>query len=200
MSTTHIQPTVLINTGKSLLWVVPGFSPNIFDELNNLLFEHEPQIIVFGKPANQHRDIGFFSDESIGYRYSGQIIKSQPLSTAPILQKLLPLTNQALGTNFNGILVNRYVDGTKSIGAHSDDEKALDKSGRKMVASIAYGATRKFRIRDRTTKKIVLDYPHQSGTLLIMEGEFQKEFTHEIPEEKKIHESRISVTFRHHLE
>ena len=32
-----------------------------------------------------------------------------------------------------------------------------------------------------------------------MAGDFQKEFTHEIPAEKKIKEGRISFTFRKHL-
>jgi len=58
---------------------------------------------------------------------------------------------------------------------------------------------RKFRIRDKSTKKIVLDYDHQPGTLLVMSGEFQKQFTHEIPIQKKIKDERISITFRHHI-
>lgn len=123
-----------------------------------------------------------------------------PLSSAPLLQHLLPGVNQSLGTHFNGILVNHYINGEKYIGAHSDDERGLDKGGRNMVAGIAFGAIRKFRIRNKQTKAIVLDYPHTPGTLIVMEGDFQKEFTHEIPIEKKVKEERISVTFRHHIE
>ena len=67
-----------------------------------------------------------------------------------------------------------------------------------MVATISYGATRKFRIRNKQTKQIVLDYPLETGTLLIMQGEFQSEFTHEIPKELTIHNPRISITFRRH--
>jgi len=32
-----------------------------------------------------------------------------------------------------------------------------------------------------------------------MQGEFQKEFTHEIPIQKKILDERISLTFRKHI-
>ena len=39
----------------------------------------------------------------------------------------------------------------------------------------------------------------ESGNMVQMSGNFQKEFTHEIPVEKKIKEERISFTFRRHL-
>jgi alkylated DNA repair dioxygenase AlkB len=93
-------PQILINTQSSRLWVIPIFT------------YEEPPIVVYGKPAKQHRDV----DESAGYRYSGQMMASLPLSKAPIIQWLLPQINQALGTNFNGVLVNRYRNGEKYIG------------------------------------------------------------------------------------
>lgn len=95
-------------------------------------------------------------------------------------------------------LAQHYTGGTKCIGSHSDDESALDKSGASRVVSISFGATRTFRIRNKATEEIVLDYPQASGTLLVMEGEFQNQFTHEVPVQKRVNEERISVTFRHH--
>ena len=57
---------------------------------------------------------------------------------------------------------------------------------------------RKFRIRNKDTKEIVLDFDHNPCTLLVMQGEFQREFTHEIPIQKRVKDERISITFRHH--
>ena len=94
-------------------------------------------------------------------------------------------------------MVNLYVDGNDSIGDHSDDEASLGKEG---VISIASGATRKFRIRDKSSRKIVKDIEMEHGMILQMNGDFQKEFTHGIPVEKRIKDSRISFTFRHHKE
>ena len=37
-----------------------------------------------------------------------------------------------------------------------------------------------------------------NGDILHMGGDFQKEFTHEIPVQKRITGSRISFTFRYH--
>jgi len=82
--------------------------------------EERPEIIVYGKPCKQHRNVGFFSDESIGYKYSKKLMASKPLS--PLLTGLLASINKMLGTQFNGILVNKYLDGNDYIGAHSDDE------------------------------------------------------------------------------
>jgi alkylated DNA repair dioxygenase AlkB len=46
----------------------------------------------------------------------------------------------------------------------------------------------------------VMDVPLPSGMLVHMGGDFQKEFTHEVPIEKKIREGRYSFTFRQHLQ
>jgi alkylated DNA repair dioxygenase AlkB len=164
------------------------------EEIDGLLM-HNPEIYVYGKKCNQHRSIGFFSNESIGYRYSGQLAESIRLT--PNTELLLNYVNSTLSSDFNGILVNKYANGEDYIGKHSDDEKCLSNSG---VVSISYGAVRKFRIREKTTGKIVLDVPTNSGEMLIMGGDFQKEFTHEIPIEKKIKHPRISFTFRKHTE
>jgi alkylated DNA repair dioxygenase AlkB len=194
------QPRVLIDNGKSKMWVVENYCPDIFAQLQQLPLYIEPPIEVFNKIGKQNRNVGFFSDESKGYKYSGQFMPSQPLSNAPILQQLLPQVNKSLGTTFNGVLVNSYVNGEKYVGAHKDAEENLDKGGRRMVAGIAFGAVRKFRIRDGQNKNIILDFLHTPCTLIVMEGEFQKDFYHEIPIEKKVKGERISITFRHHTE
>lgn len=186
----------LIDTGTSSLIVIPDYADIDMDKLLALELVHYPPIKVFGKEGIQHRDVGFFSDESKGYRYSGQIITSKPLKKCPGYT-IMDDVNEDLGTSFNGILVNRYANGDDYIGAHSDDESAL--SGN-MVAGLSFGATRKFRIRDKKTGHIVLDYKWEHGTLIVMKGDFQKEFTHEIPVQRKVELPRISLTFRKHTQ
>lgn len=198
---------ILLETEKSKLWIIENFTPDYYGHLKNIKLENEPVIYIMGKECHQRRDVGFFSDKSEGYRYSNQLMKSMPLNTNElddsndveliIMNCVLRQINETLGSNYNGILVNRYKNGEKYIGAHSDDESGLDKK-KKAVASICYGAVRNFRIRDKETKKIVLNYDHTPCTLLVMEGDFQREFIHEIPKQKKIMEERISLTFRHH--
>jgi alkylated DNA repair dioxygenase AlkB len=124
------------------------------------------------------------------------MMESMPLE--PFLKELMNRVNEALGTDFNGVLVNHYPSGSNTIGAHSDDEKGLGKGG--MVVMISFGAVRKFRIRGKGNGAIVMDIPTIPLDLISMEGNFQREFTHEIPTEKKITEPRWSLTFRKHLE
>ena len=134
-----------------------------------------------------------FSDDSIGYKYSGQLAKSQKLT--PKLKKLINIINEKFKSDFNGILINKYENGEDYIGKHSDDENSLGSCG---VISISYGATRKFRLRDKANNKKV-DLYLKNNEMIHMGGNFQQEFTHEIPIEKKVKEERYSFTLRKHL-
>ena len=163
-------------------------------DVRDMLDEYPP-IIIFGKICHQRRCVGFFSNHSRGYFYSNQLTQSKRMT--PSLQMLLAYVNTLYHTNYNGILVNKYKTGVDYISAHSDDETNLDGTG---VVAISWGATRKFRIRDKLTKKIITDFPMISGSMLQMGGQFQKDYTHEVPIEKKVKEERISFTFRKHNE
>ena len=155
--------------------------------------ETKPEIIIFGKKCKQQRNVGFFSDKSIGYKYSNKMMNSKSLTKS--MSELLDIVNNEIGSEFNGILVNKYMDGNDYIGAHSDDEIFLDSVG---VVSISYGAERIFRIRKKETKQQICDEITTHCSILHMGGNFQKLYTHEIPIQKKIKESRISFTFRKH--
>ena len=155
--------------------------------------EERPEIIIFGKICKQQRNVGFFSNESIGYKYSNKMMESKPLSQS--MSELLHIVNKDTCAEFNGILVNKYMDGNDYISAHSDDETGLDSVG---VVSISYGSERIFRIRNKETKEIMCDESTTHCSILHMGGDFQKLYTHEIPIQKKIKEPRISFTFRKH--
>jgi alkylated DNA repair dioxygenase AlkB len=188
--------TVLHETTKSSLTKCKFDNPTLMqlcidDVKDKLLIK--PPIYLYNKTLHQRRDVAFFSNTSRGYEYSGQIATSQPLSTS--LTTLLETVNAMFGASFNGILVNRYDDGENYISAHSDDERNLDAVG---VVAISVGQTRTFRIREKDTKKIVIDVEMEDMDIIHMRGEFQKEFTHEIPPTKKALAVRYSFTFRNH--
>ena len=62
---------------------------------------------------------------------------------------------------------------------------------------ISLGATRIFRCRNKKTLE-KYDIEVKNGQLLAMCGNFQKEFTHEVPIQKTVRDERISLTFRRH--
>jgi alkylated DNA repair dioxygenase AlkB len=162
----------------------------------------KPPIMVYGKMCRQQRNVGFFSDESSGYNYSSQKMPSQPLT--PAMATLLEKVNKQLGATYNGMLVNEYLNGDDKIGAHSDDERDLDPAVG--VAALSVGGGRIFRIRHKKVGphsgfeggKKFFDHVTGNYELMVMGGKFQKEFTHEIPEQKKVKDKRLSITFRRH--
>jgi len=177
----------IIKTDKSYLnllsyadnYIVREIIDKCIDEVKDCL-DIKPSIKFMGKIVYQQRDIGFFSNETEGYYYSGKLASSKPLK--PNLVELLKIVNTLFGSSYNGILVNRYNDGTNYISEHSDNENTLDDIG---VVAISYGAIRKFRIRNKITKEKVIDIPTTSYSLIQMGGNFQNEFLHGIPIEKK---------------
>jgi len=173
---------------------------NVFDLMSDIVDEikvrliKNPQIKIDGITAYQQRSVGFFSDESLGYQYKWKFIKSQFLPEG--LKYLLEYINAKFKSDFNGVLVNYYINGNEYIRKHSDDEKNLHNIE---VIMISYGATRKFRIREKKTNKIVKDVLIKPNNIIQMSGGFQNEFTYEIPVEKKVKDSRYSFIFRRHF-
>lgn len=157
-------------------------------------FDIEPPIFVFGKERRQPRDVQFRSNESKGYFYSNRVMKPQPLTSD--MKALMDVVNRIFGSKYNGILINRYRDGTKKIGAHDDGEVGLNVTAG--VVTISHGVERKFRIKEKKNKNSTVDYPTRHHFAMQMKGPFQEHYTHEIPAEKKITEARVSLTFRQH--
>jgi alkylated DNA repair dioxygenase AlkB len=199
------HPVVHIQTPDSWLATWDNFvslerQAELIPKLLALPLTHRPAMMLYGKEVHANRDIGFFSDDSSGYSYTGQISQAQGLT--PELRYILDAVNQSFkvisgrDVAFNGVLVNLYNDGNEYIGAHSDREYSLLDGG--YILALSFGAERIFRVRSKTTKDR-WDIIAKSGQLLCMAGKFQAEFTHEVPVMKKVTQPRISLTFRYHV-
>ncbi len=190
----------IIETQNSAL-ILHDLEPHISDlvkicvETVDAELHVNPEVVVFGKVCHQQRCVGFYSNTSAGYQYSSRTMHAAPLH--PCLTELLDYINRRFNYDFNGILINKYQSGDDYIGKHSDDERGLDQ--RVGVVALSYGAVRKFRIRNKSDGKIVVDVPTDPTKILQMAGNFQAEFTHEIPIEKRINKVRYSFTFRKHI-
>ena len=183
-----------ISTDTSFLKIYDyNFNSQCIKDVEDKLLVY-PKIIIYGRECIQHRSIGFFSNISVGYKYSGKLMKSQKLPNS--LEILLNDINNKYNKIFNGILINKYENGCDYISAHSDDEHNLNSED---IMSISYGSNRIFRIRDIKTRKIIKDIITENNKIIHMNGNFQNEFTHEIPIQKKIKDIRYSLTFRTHI-
>src|SRR5204862_867573 len=132
------------------------------------------------------------------YNYSSSAAtETHRFEEYPILVKLRKLVEEALGENFNFVLLNYYVPDS-GLGFHSDDE--LDMLENSAVASLSVGQIRHFDLQEKLPKqskevpmRIRVDLA--PGSLLIMEGQCQKVFKHRVPPQKTNH-MRINLTFR----
>ena len=162
----------------------------------------KPPIFFLGEERRQQRNVGFFSNESSGYAYSGQKIDAKPLSDS--MHKILRILSDEYGIEFNGLLVNQYCDGNEYVSPHGDDEKGLDKGAG--VVILSWGTKRLFRLRKKAPSERPKDPVVYKGVetlpyyALQMEGdEFQKMLKHEIPVQKRVKAERVSITARRHL-
>lgn len=190
----------VLKTNRSELWTGKAHLPekvtqHVLKHLKHLPRHHT--LMIYGRPCHPKRNTQFYSDVASYYGYSSNRARAKPLGD---LKLLLEFVNDHFETKFNGILVNQYVDGNDSIGRHSDDEEQLGDDG---VLALAFGQPRKFRVRYKETNQRAQDVLSPASasefSWLWMKGDFQQEFTHEIPVEKRVTRSRISLTFRHFI-
>lgn len=65
-----------------------------------------------------------------------------------------------------------------------------------VIASVSLGAERVFRLK-ANGGGVVFSEKLPAGSLLIMAGETQRHFRHEMPKEPRVTASRINLTFRY---
>lgn len=151
------------------------------------------KIKMFGKEYDEPRLTAWYGDKGIRYKYSG--IQLEPLSWNPLLEELKLLVNIEAETSFNSALLNYYRDGQDSMGYHQDNEPELGENP--TIASLTFGAERTFQLKHITNQSIKRkDIPLKSGSLLIMAGETQHHWKHQIPKTKKPIGPRLNITFR----
>jgi len=146
---------------------------------------------MYGKQLNFPRLTAWYGDNDKPYSFSGIKLSPQPWN-----KELLEIKNRiepkAL-VSFNSVLLNRYRSGNDSISWHTDAEKELGKNP--IIASVNFGATRKFQLRHIQTKeKLEIELTH--GSLLIMQGELQHFWQHQVPKTSQNVTERINLTFR----
>ncbi len=148
-------------------------------------------IKIFGREVMQPRLTAWYGDRS--YAYSG--LKLDPLPWTVSLLEVKQKVEQISKCTFNSALLNLYRDGKDSMGWHRDNEKNLGKDP--VIASVSFGATRKFQLRDYATKSDLITLQLSNGSLLIMSGETQQYWEHAVPKTSVQLPPRINITFRH---
>lgn len=166
----------------------------LFDQLQQEIDWRQEPIQLFGKRYMQPRLLAWYGDVGVSYRYSG--IEHQPLPWTPGLAALRDRIETLSGANFNSVLANQYRNHRDSMGLHADDEPEL--GAQPVIASLSLGEERVFRLKHRHRKDLkAVRLPLSSGSLLIMRGETQDNWRHEVPKQTKPCGPRINLTFRY---
>ncbi|MBA4299311.1 Alkylated DNA repair dioxygenase AlkB [Algoriphagus alkaliphilus] len=163
-----------------------------FQKLQKSLDWKQEPIRMFGKMVMQPRLTALYGDAGRPYGYSG--ISMNPSVWTTELLEIKEKLQVFSGIVFTHVLCNYYRDGQDSMGWHRDNEAVLGKNP--SIASITFGSTRLFQIRHYETKNHKIDIPLTHGSLLMMSGESQHHWEHQLPKTKKVLEPRINLTFR----
>jgi alkylated DNA repair dioxygenase AlkB len=165
----------------------PFFTPNNTDL--QIPWEQK-KITIYGKKINLPRLTAWYGEG--GYNYAG--IDNKPNEWTDEILSWKTKVEKQTGYIFNSLLCNYYRDGKDSVSWHSDDEKGL--TG--VIASLSFGDTRTFQIKNKATKKIE-SIELRGGDLIVMGERFQEKYLHQVPKRANKTE-RINLTFRNIIE
>ncbi|WP_436913263.1 alpha-ketoglutarate-dependent dioxygenase AlkB family protein [Acinetobacter schindleri] len=162
--------------------------------LQHLAWEQD-EVFLFGKHHVTARKIAWYGDANYQYHYSGSLKKAHIWQ--PALLRLKQHIEQRVGHPFNSCLANLYEHGQQGMGWHSDNEASLMlKRHETVIASLSFGATRKMRFKHNYTGNLV-ELLLQSGQLIVMRGQTQQFWKHQISKTTKVITPRINLTFRY---
>ena len=164
----------------------------IFEKLLNEIPWQQDDITVFGKTHPQPRLTALFGNEGKPYSYSNIVM--QPHHWNPLLMYIKTEIEEICNENFTTVLLNLYRDGKDSNGWHADNERELGRNP--IIASVSFGAQRSFHLKHNTLPEAKLKITLENGSLLIMKGETQHFWKHQIPKTAKPTAARINLTFR----
>lgn len=151
------------------------------------------RLVLFGREVDTPRLSCWIGDPGAVYVYSRKRFVPRPWT--PALTALRKSVQDGCAAPFNSVLANRYASGRDGMGWHSDDEPELGPTP--TIASLSFGAVRRFRLRSRIDPGARLELELPPGSLLLMVGDTQRNYRHDLPKTVRPVGVRINLTFRH---
>ena len=190
-----VRSEIPIEDGALSLWqpLLPSYeAESLFTQLTKTLNWKQDDMTIAGKRIPIPRLQAWYGDAGSHYGYSG--ITLPPLSWTEELLHIKQTIESITQRRFNSVLANYYRNGQDSVSWHQDNEPELGHNP--VIASLSLGATRQFQLRHISGRHptIKLNLPHNA--LLLMSGNTQQNWSHQIPKTKKAVGPRINLTFR----
>lgn len=170
----------------------PDQARRLFTRLHAEIPWQQHRIRLFGREVDVPRLSCWCGDPDAVYTYSR--VRYSPQPWTPALAELRDSVSALCGESYNSALCNLYRDGRDAMGLHSDNEPELGPEP--SIASLSFGATRRFRLRHRHDPTLRLELDLEAGSLLLMAGATQRNYRHDLPRTARAVDARINLTFR----
>jgi alkylated DNA repair dioxygenase AlkB len=167
-------------------------SAMLLGQLKEKIAWQQDTIKFYGKTIPLPRLTAWYGDEGKNYQYSG--IKMQPQMWNEELLLIKHKIEQVANNQFNSVLLNFYRNGQDSMAWHADDEPELGKNP--VIASVSFGQERLFKFKHRKNTDLKAQITLENGSLLLMAGQTQHYWLHQIPKSTRTMKDRINLTFR----
>jgi len=167
-------------------------SNTIFQILLNEINWRQDKMKLYGKEVNLPRKTAWYGDQDKSYTFSGIHLDPEPWT--PTLLQVKQRIEEVAEVQFNSVLLNLYRDGNDGISWHTDAEPELGENP--VIGSVSFGGTRKFMFRHREDKDLKEEVELTHGSFLLMAGETQHFWQHQIPKTSRQVDKRINLTFR----
>jgi len=180
------------------VYYLPNFysvkkSVSYYHQLLNDIAWQQDIIKIFGKEIPIPRLQAFYGDEGLSYKYSNINLKAKKWNNL-LLEIKTDITNKT-AIALNSVLLNLYRTGNDSNGWHADDEASLGENP--AIVSVSFGSKRYFNFKHKKNKNLKAKIELQNGSLLIMKGQTQHFWLHQIAKTKKTLGPRINLTYRY---
>lgn len=163
-------------------------SDHYYDILLNQTKWYEYEMPMYDKIVTAPRMVSWYGDSN---RPSRESNPDWPLELITIRQRVEVETQ----IKFNAVLLNLYRNGNDSVAWHSDKTASTNKNMN--IASVTFGETRLFRLRHKFSKDIPqIEIPLHHGTFLLMAGNTNSYWEHQVPKTAREVLPRINLTFR----
>lgn len=164
---------------------------SIFEYLdNNIEWLHPHYQNEDGRVVHLPRLTANYGDRS--YDYSG--LRFVPKPWSPLLQELRDIATELTSQPFNALILQYYRNEHDRVGWHSDNDPCGIQHA--SIVSMSFGSTRRFCFRHKEHRQDRLELQIHHGDVLIMRGDLQDHYVHQVPSERMPCRGRINLTFR----
>ncbi|MGB5970243.1 MAG: alpha-ketoglutarate-dependent dioxygenase AlkB [Spirulinaceae cyanobacterium] len=195
---TEVQVEQVISAPDGDVLIIPHFfsqeeSDSLFATLYEEIQWRQDFIKMYGKSIPLPRLTAWYGDANKSYTYSKIQMNSTPWTDS--LLKIKSRIENLAEASFNSVLINLYRDGKDGVAWHSDDETEL--GNMPVIASVSFGGTRRFVLKHKHNKELnKVDIKLSHGSLLVMKGNTQEDWQHQVPKTVKEVSRRINLTYR----